>query len=107
MNLKRTLIPILFLAFLAAGIMPTKASGNTDAPAVEQASEYVYIHLKNSCSHDVKYAVKYAGHGSSGTVYKNNKQRLTVQPGAKIYIDGDFFMEVEDSDDGETFTVCR
>ena len=107
MILKRTLIPLFFLAFLAAGIMPTQAAGNDEAPTVESAAEYVYVYLKNSCSHDVKYSVKYSGHGSSGTVYKNNKQRLTVQPGAKIYIDGDFFMEVEDSDDGEAFTVCR
>ncbi|MEM1000717.1 MAG: hypothetical protein AAGN35_26925 [Bacteroidota bacterium] len=107
MNLKHVLIPLFFLAFMVTALAPVSASGHEKAPSVAQADAYVYIYLKNSCSHDVKYAVKYPGHGSSGTVYKNNKKRLTVQPGAKIYIDGDFLMEVEDSDDGEDFIVCR
>jgi hypothetical protein len=107
MILKRTLIPFLFLAFMLPGFTATQAATPGTETAIESVEEYVYIYLKNTCSHDVKYEVKYSGHGSSGTVYKSNKQRLTVQPGAKIYIDGELLMEVEDSDDGETFTVCR
>lgn len=107
MIVKRTLIPFLFFAFLLTGYTATQAAIADGQPTIESADGYVYIYLKNTCSHDVKYEVKYSGHGSSGTVYKSNKQRLTVQPGAKIYIDGELLMEVEDSDDGETFTVCR
>jgi hypothetical protein len=107
MILKRTLIPFLFLAFILSGFTATRAEAPDALPTVENSDEYVYIHLENLCSHDVKYEVKYNGHGSSGTVYKNNKQRITVQPGAKIYIDGNFLMDVEAGDDGEKFVVCR
>ena len=73
----------------------------------ESSKENVYIKLDNQCSREVKYNYKYSGGGTSGSISKNYKKQLTISVGSKLYIDGDFFMEITKSHDKQTFVVCK
>lgn len=95
------LLSCLLLAANAgiAGEMPTNASDF-------QMNKEVTVTLQNSCTHDVRYSIK-GGSTGNGTVSKKGKERIKVVAGAKLYIDAEFFMEIEATDDGETYVVCR
>ncbi|MFT5778124.1 MAG: hypothetical protein ACI837_001080 [Crocinitomicaceae bacterium] len=97
------------LAFAAFGMvsMTTENGSNALIDVNSSAKEYVYIYLQNECDHSVKYEYKYPGHGSSGSVSANYKQRVTLQTGAKLYIDGSFLTEITSSDDKKIFVICE
>ena len=77
----------------------------TRATMVVAAS--VEITLQNKCTRDVKYTATYNGKASQGVVAKGDKIKLTLSAGTTITVDGEEFMTVADSDNGQTFQVCR
>jgi hypothetical protein len=102
-------ILLICLAFAALGMvsMTSDLSNDRLVDVDSSAKEYVYIYLQNDCDEDIKFEYKYPGHGSSGSVAANYKQRITLQVGAKLYIDGSFLKEIEASDDKKVFIICK
>ncbi|MFT4601347.1 MAG: hypothetical protein ACI857_001527 [Arenicella sp.] len=92
-------LAVVALGFLSMAIVPSEK--------VDSDGAYVYIYLKNECSHSVKYEYKYSGSSTSGEVAANYKKQVTLRPSAKLYVDGDFIKEIEDSDDKQVFVVCK
>lgn len=68
---------------------------------------YFDVRFENKCSHDVKLRIEAFGSASEGTLNKNSYETKPVQPGYKIYVDGQFFRKMEDGDGGKTFVVCN
>lgn len=66
----------------------------------------VTVTLQNKCTHPVKYEVK-GGAASSGTIEANGKQKLSLEPGVKVYVDGELCLAVSAADNNTTFVVCR
>lgn len=73
----------------------------------EAGNEYVSVKLDNQCGKEVKYEYKYSGGAGSGSISKNYKKQLTISVGSKLYIDGNFFMEITKAHDKQTFVVCK
>lgn len=95
------------LLLLFVGIALISLTSLTDSTNAKSEFGYVYVYFQNDCSSSVKYEIKYPGHGSSGSISANSKKRMTIRPTAKVYIDGDFYREVESSDDKKTWVVCK
>ncbi len=105
---KLLILPLAALAFVAMSFQAEHHPiSNNDAEVAVPGKEYVYIKLDNQCSREVKYNYKYSGGGTSGSISKNYKKQLTISVGSKLYIDGEFFMEIEKSHDKQTFVVCK
>ncbi|HHG83722.1 MAG TPA: hypothetical protein ENJ82_03150 [Bacteroidetes bacterium] len=93
--------------FLLLGTATSPLNHEMTSPEFEASTETISVYLQNSCFRDVTFQVKYDGKKSSGTIHKKDKKRLNLQVGGKIFIDGELYMEIEDSDNGETYIVCR
>jgi hypothetical protein len=77
------------------------------SPLLDKSQEYFDIRVENKCSHDVKLRIVAFGSASETTVYKNSSESHPVQPGYKLYVDGDFFSEIKPADKGNTMVICK
>lgn len=97
---------LMCLALATFGMM----SMSSDRPFTSsdgEPGEYVYIKLKNECDHAVKYEYKYSGGGTSGSLSANYQRQITLQTGAKLYVDGNFIKEITKSDDKQVIIACN
>jgi hypothetical protein len=67
----------------------------------------VEVTLQNKCSREVNYKLSTAGVVEQGTISKSDKVKVSVSVGTEIRVDGEEFMTVAASDQGQTFQVCR
>ena len=88
----------MYLALATFGMM-SMSSDEASTTVNGEQREYVYIKLKNECDHAVKYEYKYSGGGTSGSLSANYQRQITLQTGAKLYIDGNFIKEITKGDD--------
>lgn len=66
----------------------------------------VNVTLQNKCTRAVKYEIKGAT-TSNGTIEAESKAKLKLEPGLKVYVDGELCIEVSAKDEGATYIVCR
>lgn len=66
----------------------------------------VNVTLQNKCTRAVKYEIKGAT-SSNGTIEAESKTKLKLEPGLKVYVDGELCIEVSAKDEGATYIVCR
>jgi hypothetical protein len=66
----------------------------------------VNITLQNKCTRPVKYEIR-GGAATTGTIDAEGKSKLKLEPGQKVYVDGELCLEVTVKDEGTTFVVCR
>lgn len=94
MNLRKMLLlPVLTLTALAA-----MGAASMIGP--------ITLTLQNKCARPVKYEIK-GGKAATGTVEANGKVKLSLEPGQKIFADGELCVEVAAADNGSTYIVCR
>jgi hypothetical protein len=67
----------------------------------------VDLTLQNKCTRDVKYETVANGATQNGLVPKGDKVRVSIAVGTAITVDGEDFMTVSATDNGQTFQVCR
>jgi hypothetical protein len=66
----------------------------------------VSLTLQNKCTRPVKYEVRGATI-TNGTIEADGKAKLKLEPGQKVYVDGELCLEVSAKDEGTTYIVCR
>jgi hypothetical protein len=66
----------------------------------------VNLTLQNKCTRPVKYEIRGAT-TTNGTIEAESKAKLKLEPGQKVYVDGELCLEVSLKDEGTTYIVCR
>ncbi len=92
---------VLLVAFAAVATSMTASS-----PRGSEVAN-VEVNLQNKCTRDVNYTTVTSGATSNGKVSKGDKIKLSLAPGTEITVDEESFMTVSDTDNGQTFQVCR
>lgn len=97
-------LSLLTLFVIGASGMASTTHRGSKSHAIQATVEVI---LQNKCTRDVKYTTKCESKTGQGVVPKGDKVKLTLEVGTTITVDGEEFMNVAASDNGQTFQVCR
>lgn len=67
----------------------------------------IKIYLENKCSSDAKFKVASPGSSTHYTLDDGYKKPYSFLEGTKVYdVDGRLVVEVDESDEGDSFVIC-
>ena len=99
---------LLFVCLALATFGMMSVTSNQSLTILDgEPGEYIYIKLKNECDHAVKYEYKYSSGGTSGSLSANYQRQITLQVGAKLFVDGEFIKEITKDDDKQVIIACQ
>lgn len=87
-------------------VIPVLLVGSSMLMSVKDGGR-IKVYLENKCSTDAKFKVASPGSSTHYTVDDGYKKPFSFMEGTKVYdVDGRLVVEIDESDEGETFVIC-
>jgi hypothetical protein len=99
---------LLFMCLALAAFGMVSMSSDQSVTVIDgEPGEYIYIKLKNECDQAVKYEYRYSSGATSGSLSANYQRQITLQVGAKLYVNGEFIQEITKEHDKQVIIACQ